>query len=230
MEKPVILFNLTTKNRMNKAVQVVQNICQMVNDRINMKILVSLDYDDKDLLATRNELNYQMAMHYVNGCVMVGGSNNKIDAINRDVNEVFRTWDILVNVSDDNLFTCKGFDDIIREDFAYNFDLALHYPDGNRNDLLTMSIIGRGHYNMFGYIYNPAYKSLFCDDEAMEVAKILNQYKFCDKNIFVHNHPAYGKSIMDEQYILTESFYGIDEQTYKSRKAVNFNLDLVKFR
>lgn len=228
--KPIILFKLTTKNRLEKAVQVVQNICEMVNDKINMKILVSLDYDDKNLISTRNEINLILANENVNGCVIVGNSNNKIDAINRDVREVFRTWDIIVNVSDDNLFICKGFDDIIRDDFSYNFDMILHYPDGNRNDLLTMSIIGREYYNRFNYIYNPNYKSLFCDNEAMEVGKILNLYKFCDKNIFVHNHPAYGKSIMDEQYILTESFYGIDEQTYKSRKAVNFNLDLVKFR
>jgi hypothetical protein len=225
--KPIILFKLTTKNRLEKAVQVIQNICEMVNDKINMKILVSLDYDDKNLISTRNEINLILANENVNGCVIVGNSNNKIDAINRDVREVFRTWDIIVNVSDDNLFICKGFDDIIRDDFSYNFDMILHYPDGNRNDLLTMSIIGREYYNRFNYIYNPNYKSLFCDNEAMEVGKILNLYKFCDKNIFVHNHPAYGKSIMDEQYILTESFYSEDEVTYKNRKYNNFDLDLM---
>lgn len=221
---PKILFKLTTKNRKDKAIEVVRNIIDNCNDKVNMKILVSMDYDDKYLLETRNEINYILAYNNVNGCVMVGNSTSKIDAINRDANEVFRTWDILVNVSDDNLFTCKGFDDIIREGFAHNFDLILHYPDGNRKDLLTMSVIGRGHYNMFGYIYNPSYKSLFCDDEAMQVGKLMNLYKFCDKDIFVHNHPAYGKANMDEQYQLTESFYETDRITFEQRKANNFGL------
>jgi hypothetical protein len=148
----------------------------------------------------------------------------KVDAINRDVNEFDYDWNILVNMSDDVVFIQKGFDDIIREHFSNGLDQVLHFPDGNRSDLLTVSIIGREYYDRDKYIYHPSYKSLYCDNEAMEVAKIDGCYKFVDTVIFNHLHPAYGKGVYDQQYIKTESYSGIDCENYIKRKAEYFGL------
>jgi hypothetical protein len=159
-----------------------------------------------------------------NHTYIAGTSKSKVDAINRDMDFINSQydWDILVNFSDDVIITEKGFDDIIRKDFE-SLVQVLHYPDGNRADLLTVSIIGKDYYKRDNYIYNPEYKSLYCDNEAMEVAKQRGCYKFVDKVIFNHLHPAFNKGIFDAQYQHTESFGHEDYQTYQRRKANGFN-------
>jgi hypothetical protein len=87
-----------------------------------------------------------------------------------------------------------------------------------------MSILGRDYYKRFNYIYNPEYISLYCDNETMDVAKILGRYKFVNENIFLHLHPAHGNALNDNQYRYTESFHPIDQATYLKRKANNFGL------
>ena len=183
----------------------------------NYQILVSVDELDESM--------FGMEEKYKNNSKVVfckGVNNNKIFAINRDVN-LFTDWDILVNMSDDMVFTQNGFDDIIRAEFD-NLEQCLHFPDGNTTAIITMSILGRKFYDRFGYVYHPDYVSLFCDNETTEVAKILGCYKFINKNIFSHLHPAWAKAASDEQYRHTESFWGVDEATYNRRKANNFDL------
>jgi hypothetical protein len=58
----------------------------------------------------------------------------------------------------------------------------------------------------------------------MDVAKILNCYKFINENIFVHLHPANGNAFNDAQYVYTESFHPIDKAMYEKRKLNNFYL------
>jgi len=184
----------------------------------NYHIFVTVDDDDKSM---QQDFNYEQAV------IKGGESKNKIHAINRDLN-MTAGWDILVNMSDDMVFTRKGFDNTIRwsftRDHQIDLDLCLHFPDGNRNDLITMAIMGKDYFERFGYIYHPDYKSLFCDNEMTEVAKILDCYKYNDEKILEHRHPAYGKAHMDLQYIKTEAFYREDEITYHNRKKNNFNL------
>jgi len=168
--------------------------------------------------------------------IVSGKSKDKVDAINRDI-ELVKDWDFLCCMSDDMVFNVKGFDEIIRDAFnsgvmcfdipqtkKYNLDQFIHFPDGNRKDLCTMSIIGMTYYERDKYIYNPEYASLYCDNEAQEVAKIRGCYKYVDTQIFEHLHPAYGKAVFDSQYQHTESFGTIDAQTYQRRKENNYGL------
>ena len=183
----------------------------------NYQILVSYDEDD----ATMDGIE---ELYKGNSKVVFckGTSTSKINAINRDLN-VINDWDILVNMSDDMIFTQNGFDAFIRGGFD-DLDQCLHFPDGNTKNLITMSILGRRYFERFGYIYHPDYVSLFCDNEQMEVAQMLGCYKYIEKDIFNHLHPSYGKAANDEQYNHTESFWGQDEATFLRRKAINFGL------
>jgi len=126
-------------------------------------------------------------------------------------------------MSDDMVFTAVGFDNIIRLAFD-NLGQCLHFPDGNTTEIITLSILGKDFYNRFGYIYNPEYCSLWCDNEQTDVAKIVGGYKFIDKQIFEHRHPSIGKAQMDAQYYHTESFYQQDRAIYEIRKSANFGL------
>ena len=219
-----ILFKYTTRSRPTLFARGMRSIIEnCVSD--NYHILVSIDTDDETM-----DRNFD----YPNTTIKAGESKNKIDAINRDM-ELAGKWDILVNMSDDMAFTKKGFDDIIRAAFVeekagdnswVNMDRCLHIPDSNRNDLITMAIMGRAYYDRFNYIYHPDYKSLWCDNEMTDVAKKLGCYKFVDEQIVEHRHPAYLKWNLkpDPQYVKTESFMAEDEATYRRRKEINFNL------
>jgi len=213
-----ILFKFATRSRptlFKRAMESIISNCESDN----YVILVSIDKDDKSM---------DVEFDYENTMIVCKSSESKIHAINRDF-EFVSDWDILVNMSDDMVFTKKGFDNIIRQEFwatvkTMNLDWCLHFPDGNRKDLITMAVMGREYYDRFGYVYHPDYKSLYCDDEMTAVAKQLCKYKYVDEQIVQHLHPAYGKAKFDKQYQHTESFNIVDRQTFERRKANNFDL------
>jgi len=209
-----ILFKYTTRSRPELFERGLKSIIDnCFSDQY--KILVTVDENDATMFKYWNDPRIT---------TIIGESKNKVDAINRDVNEFIYDWDVLVNMSDDMIFTQKGFDNIIRESFE-NTDQCIHFPDGSTGDrLISMSILGRDYYKRFNYIYNPEYISLYCDNETMDVAKILGRYKFVNETIFLHLHPAHGNALNDNQYRYTESFHPIDKATYLKRKANNFGL------
>lgn len=212
-----ILFKMTSRSRRENFLRAIDSVIENLSDKENYYIYSSIDSDD-DKMSPLPQLS-------CNHTFIAGKSKSKIHAINRDLDYINNNyeWDLLINLSDDVVFIEKGFDDIIRNDFD-NLDQVIHYPDGNRNDLLTVSIIGRDYYNRDKYIYNPEYKSLYCDNEAMEVAKQRGCYKYVDRVIFNHLHPAYSKGAYDAQYAHTESFSYEDRITYLKRKENNFGL------
>jgi hypothetical protein len=213
-----ILYKITSRSRPQKLLKVIENIKEF-SEYDNYVILCSLDIDDKSLLPIRSTLqNFEKVICYY------GISKSKVDAINRDMDKI-TDWDILFNVSDDQLFLKKGFDKIVIDKVQeVGGDCFLHYPDGNAKHLLsTMSIMDKKYYERFNYIYHPAYVSVWCDNEAMEVAQRLQRYFYSDIQIFDHYHPAYGKSKSDAQYKYTESFFESDKQTFLNRRQNNFN-------
>lgn len=216
-----ILIKFATRSRPQKFASCIANILNNANEPNNLLILVSIDADDIPMQNIVEGSAVVNNIHFVSG-----SSKNKIDAINRDVNECKYDWDILINFSDDQEFVVKGFDNIIRKDFAEHFpdgDGCMHYKDKNAA-LMTMSIIDRKYYARFNYIYHNDYVSLWCDNEAQDVAIMLGRYKYIDYVIFHHNHPGWGLGAMDEQYRKTEAFYKQDEQVFLKREANNFDL------
>lgn len=212
-----ILYKLTTRSRPHNAYTVIRSIVDLQSNQ-DYEILISVDHDDP----TARALIEKVVQVKGNWMFKAGTCLGKIGSINRDVDAV-KNWDILVNVSDDTVFTQHGFDQIIRDQFQ-DFKGVVHFPDGNRKDLLTMSIMHREYYEKDNYIYFPMYKNLWCDNEAMEVAKIRGQYKFVDLQIFEHRHPAYNKGENDEQYKKTEGTFAQDQELFKSRQLINFGL------
>jgi hypothetical protein len=185
-----------------------------------------LDEDDPSM----NTDNVYISLKYLPEVKAIYGlSGTKVKAINRDM-ELARHWDILINFSDDMAFTWPGFDVRIIEDFKKHFpdgDGFVHYPDGSEcgKILATMSIMDRRYYYRTRYIYHPDYTSLWCDNEATEVARKLNRYAYIDFSLFEHRHPAHGKAPADAQYRHTESFFHIDNAVYVRRETINFEIE-----
>lgn len=220
-----ILFKFTTRSRRSNFLRGIDSIIDNLADKENYRIYTTFDVDD-DKMRPLPEIKG-------NHTYIAGTSKSKIDAINRDMDFINSQydWDILVNMSDDMVFIQKGFDDIIRKEFTdgsiTNLDQYIHFNDGNQKaNVSTMHIVGRDYYNRDNYIYNPEYKSLWCDVENDMVAKLRGCYKYVGDNIrlFSHLHPAFNLAPNDEQYMKTEhrDMWIADEQTFNNRKQNNF--------
>jgi len=216
-----ILFKYTTRSRRSNFLRGYDSILNNIANREDYHILISVDGDDQSMSP--------LPVLDGNHTFVVGRSKNKIDAINRDINEFDYDFDILINMSDDMIFTKKGFDDIIRAEFYNDFNQYVHYNDGNQKcNVCTMHIVGRNYYDRFKYIYHPDYISLWCDVENDIVAKQLGCYKYMGDNLklFRHLHPAWGLAPQDALSIKTEdrALWVADEITFNKRKIKNFEL------
>jgi hypothetical protein len=215
----VILYKLTSRSRPAKMYKSYKSVVD--NAVLDWRMILSVDTDDA---ITLNSDEFKQMQWDKRVSIHVGTSKNKIDAINRDVPK--EGWDILVNLSDDQVFIRKGFDKVITEHCAA--DTFLHLPDGYVNErLATMSIMGIEYYNRFGYIYHPDYASLWCDNEAMDEAIRLGSHKYVNEHIFTHEHPAWTGEKPDAQLEHTQKFYRQDNRTYIKRKALGFPINSV---
>lgn len=224
-----ILFKLTSRSRPLWMFRALDSIVSNLFDKENYCIVCTFDSDD---ITTNNMEVIGKLQGYKNLTYHFGNSKTKIEAINNDIDKFPDDWNILVNVSDDQIFTSLFFDRIIREGFKQFYpqgDGVVHWPDQNtRASLITMSIMDHKFFDRFGYIYHPAYISLYCDSEFTDVSKILNRYTYIDIPIYRHLHPVWGLADMDAQYVKTESYYKRDGLVYQERKKINFGLDLSK--
>ncbi len=220
-----ILFKYTTRSRRSNFLRGIDSIIDNLSDKENCHIYTTFDVDD-DKMRPLPEIKG-------NHTYIAGTSKSKIDAINRDMDFINSQydWQIIINMSDDMVFIQKGFDDIIRKEFTdgsiTNLDQYIHFNDGNQKaNVSTMHIVGRDYYNRDNYIYNPEYKSLWCDVENDIVAKLRGCYKYVGDNVrlFSHLHPSFGLAPNDEQYMKTEhrDMWIADEQTFNKRKQNNF--------
>lgn len=220
----IIIFKYTSFGRVERFFEGLDSIYSNLEDTENFFVQCTFDFVDKESF---NEQVISRLNQYKNISYYFGVSENKIDAINKNLDKL-PMFDIIVNMSNDMVFTQHGFDNTIRDAMQSNFpdtDGVTHFPDTITGDrLITLSVFGKKYFDRFGYIYFKEYTSLYCDNEFGDVAKQLGKYVFIDKLIYIHKHPAFNLAPNDEQYKHTESFYGSDGEVYKKRKSINFGL------
>jgi ribosomal protein L31 len=213
----LIHYNFATRNRPQKMAEAIGTIIDLSADK-NYTIGLTIDDDDSTTLNSHQLVDVLQSDQIK---VNPGRSSSKVHAINRGM----AGWsgDIVVNMSDDMRFIKRGFDGDIIQAFQGEMDQFIHFPDGHVNQVLpTMSIMDRSYHERFNYIYHPDYKSLWCDNEAMDVAQQLGRYKYIDLQIFSHEHPAWTGEPADALLMHTESFFGTDQETYKRRSKLGF--------
>jgi hypothetical protein len=225
MDNRIILFNFASRSRPERLVKAIRNIENLADDQ-RFSFIIKLDKDDKSLqdILMPNPAERYRFMGYP---AAYGLSTSKIHAINRDIPTT--GWDILVNMSDDIVWTKQGFDDIIRTHCGPD-DFVLFpepYADsqvvkGKNERISVVSIMGRKYYERDGYVYHPSYKRTHCDNEATEVARIRGRLKEVEIPIFYHEHPSAGYPVKDEQYMLERQTWAEDSLNYKTRKEAGF--------
>lgn len=213
-----LLYKLPSRSRPQKLFAAIDNILLMAKHP-DFAILVTLDIDD-DTVANTPVLKRLYAYPQIDA--YCGTSLSKISAVNRDM-AFAPNWDIVIATSDDMEFIKPGFDLDIIADMPEHLDAVIHYPDGfPHGDILSLPVMGRKYYERLGYIYNPIYQSLFCDNEALIVAERMGKLIKSDRAIVRHNHPAWGQCAMDAQYRRTEALYAVDKKTFERRTRLNF--------
>lgn len=211
------LINFASRSRPALFHKCMDNLRQCFT---NYNVVLKVDRNDPTL-------REYLSKAYPEIILQLGHSDSKVHAINRDIPDC--DWYILVNTSDDIIWKEGAGEQIKRE---IGNDTFLHFPEvyvdsqvnKGKDNISVVSIMDWSYYTRFGYIYHPDYKSLWCDNEATEVARRLGRYKFVNKYIFEHMHPAAGKAVKDEQYRYTESFSSADKQTFLKRQKVNFGI------
>lgn len=221
-----ILFKYPSRGRPERFFSSLDSLVNNIGDVDYYHIACTLDDDD---LSMNNPEVIERIGGYKNVSIQWGTSISKINAINRSMPNI--PFDILVCHSDDMIFNFFGFDQHIRVDMNThfpNYDGLLHYPDQDAKDYLaTMYIAGVNFYKLFNYIYNPSFKSLWCDNLVMEIAQKLGKYKYCGYQINLHLNPCYGHLPRDAMFDEQQGHWGHDEALYNEIKTRGYDLHLL---
>ena len=220
-----LLIKFPTRGRKNKFFLTLDKYHEYCKNTDDTNFLISLDEDDTEM--NTNEVLDKLS-NYKNTEVVIGLSKYKIDAVNRDLNDYKKHWDIVLLASDDMVPQIKGYDNIIRDNMMFNYvdtDGILFFNDGFQgNKLNTLCILGKKYYERFNYIYHPDYKSCWSDNEFMVVGDILKKQSYIDQIIIRHEHPDWGYSHPDYVHKKNVSDFNYDLNIYNNRKNINFGL------
>lgn len=84
-----------------------------------------------------------------------------------------------------------------------------------RRDYVNRACIGNPDDLLYeGYMHN------FTDTELTETAIYNKEYAYCADSIVEHMHPAWGKSPIDDTYMLQDGTWGPDTQLFMSRRVL----------
>jgi len=219
-----ILVKFPSRGRPEKLKEVLTKYVTMAINPSNMQFMITLDSDDQT--ATIELVHALMSIHQ-NITVYLGISGTKVKAINRDMDRA-PPFDILLLASDDMIPVVHGYDEIIRTSMRRYYpdtDGVLWFNDGIQgNGLNTLSIMGKKYYQRFGYIYNPIYKTAWCDNEFTQVSKRLGRQTYFSQIIIEHQHFINGKAPIDETYLRNDNGLDSDSDTYKLREEQQFGV------
>lgn len=221
-----LVIKFPTRGRPNKFLSTLNKYIKLMDDKTT-KIIISCDIDDTTM---NNNNMVEVLSQYDNVRVFFSENKSKVDAINANISNL--DFDIVLLASDDMIPVVNGFDTIIKNkmlEYYPNTDGVIWFNDGHQgNKLNTLSIIGKKYYDRFSYIYQPEYKSVWCDNEFMDVANILCKQTYFDDIIIKHEHPDCGYGYRDNIHALNSINEHNDRTLYNNRKKNNFYVELIK--
>lgn len=230
-----ILLKCPTRSRPQKIISTLSAYIGLANDKGNIGVAISCDADDTSM--TRNlvtEELHRILTPVAWRRIFFGQSKCKIEACNSDMESVDYPWDIVVLVSDDMIPKVYGWDDVIRTHMMSRFpdtDGILWFNDGYQgDDLNTLCIYGRKMYERLGHIYQPEYKSLFCDTELTDMCRgdLKDKCLYVPYCIIRHEHPGTGyETSADMLYAQNQRFWTQDFTTYVSRKKYDYDWSIL---
>jgi len=220
--KPSIVLKWATRSRPRLFARTMAAYQEKLSGRYDVRFVVSVDSDDP----TRGEVANICAG--LKARVATGPPRTKIAAINADLEH--EPFDIVVAIADDMVPVVQDFDEHIVNDMARTFpscDGLLLYRDGHQQTkpghlpIATMPVMGRRLWEKLGRnIYNPRYKSLFCDDELTAVAERMGAAAAMPQLLI--RHEWVGKTSRDALLNRNEALWNVDQKTFERRRKRGF--------
>ncbi len=223
-----ILVKWPTRGRVNMFLQTLGQWRALESRRHRVVYLIAVDVDDPAMNnpAVLARLGRMENVHYVIG----PAGRSKIDACNSDLEDAApRTGmepDALVLASDDMIPQVGHWDDLIATAMLRQFpamDGALHFDDGylGGRRLITLTIMGWNLYRRFGYVYHPAYRSMFCDNEFTDVVRSIGKYHYEPRVLFRHYHIGRRPDVL---FVRNQQWWDADKAMYELRQAHGFDV------
>ena len=215
-----ILFKYPTRGRPEIFKNTLNKYYSMMSNKHDYQFIITADNNDSTM-NNDNMRNYLLSKS--NLVYNFGNSSTKIQAVNADMQN--REFDILILVSDDMVPEINNYDEVIVENmlkYFPNMDGSLHFNDGRtgKANCITLSIMGKKMYDIFGYIYHPSYKSLFCDNEFYDCVVRINKYVYIDQVIIRHLWQDLVGN--DEIQKINQRNWNKDQANYNMRKRMGF--------
>lgn len=228
MSRLVIKF--PTRNRPEKFKSVFTRYMTFLSGRHDVRFVVSMDADDATMNNDAMREWFETRKRNADIKYCYGYSKSKIQACNADMEGEY--GDVLMLASDDMNPQQMSYDEVVFKCFEQafpDFSGAIKFWDGLRpkeDPLMTLTVMGFPLYKQFGYIYNPEYKSLYCDNEQTEVCHRLGKLAIAPYCIIRHewtNEPFDTLHARNEN----KDMYDVDSKTFEARKAKNFDMEVI---
>jgi len=227
-----LLIKFPTRQRPTLFFDTLSKYITMASGKHQIEFVISMDEDDGTMNngAVRKRLD-RLIENGIDLKYFYGNSTTKIQAINADMEKASSDWDLVFNGQDDMIPTAAGYDDVMLTRLFELFpdtDGAIWINDQymGYDENCTIVASGRKYYERFGYIYNPAYDSLFADNEYTEVGKALGKLVYIPDRIMKHDWIGQNQSL-DPLLQRNEASakYSSDKKVFEERKRLGFPIE-----
>jgi len=217
-----ILFKFPSRGRPEKFKYTLTEHLKHLSNENEYRFVFT--FDENDLTMNNQEIVDFINSLNINHVINYGYSQNKIEAINADLDNE-KDFDVLMLIADDMYPVQLNYDKIIEEvitNSELGLDCTIHFNTARWSNILDIwCVMGKTYYERFNYIYHPDYKSIFCDNEYTEVSTMLN------RRIFSEHCPFHHENITgDETEVKNWHFNNEDWTTYERRKNINYDITL----
>jgi len=182
---------LATRNRPHNLRRLYQSIKDTAT--IMPEVIVAVDDDDTVSIPVAQELGFK---YIVGPRIPLSKIYNKLAAVFQG--------DIIMYGADDMVFRKKGWDDLVRADFAKYPDhiLLVHAFDGLQTErCATFGFLHRKWLETLGFLFPPHLAIIYQDNWLADVSRALNRSVYYDFMIVEHLHHNVGKAPMDQTYL-----------------------------
>lgn len=227
MQSRHLLFKYPTRCRPDRMFAVIDSIIRNLSNKVDYTILITADIDDATTYNQQVLLRLKTYFKYFNIKIVFGHSENKIHAINRDMEVVENVpWHDVVLVGDYIEFIVKGFDNIIRNaigsETIFNTwnSHVLGFSDELSNEFVV-PVINRARYKEYGYILNPKFKSKFALEHLIKESSCNypnSGYEHSSAKIIKRKHPSNLYYSADLQMIENTKLWREDLVTLESNR------------
>jgi DNA-directed RNA polymerase specialized sigma24 family protein len=181
-------------------------------DSDKIEYILSVDADDPDLRHYRDMFD----------CLHINKNRSVVDAVNNAAKSA--KGEIFVVVSDD--FDCPMHWDRLISEAAVGREgaWAMKTDDGAQPWIITLPIVSRAWYELYGYVYHPDYMHMFCDTDMTTVAYMTAGYINAKRLIFPHNHYSTGLAAKDNLNERNDNTWEQGQAVYLERFVNDFYL------